>query len=146
MVFPKTMPELGHKLADDAVVCVKGRVDKREDQPKLVAMEVDRFEAGGRLAAAAHQGVAPALNDALVERTSPCSCGSPGTPRCTCTWASSGSCGSPTRWSGDRRAGRGAARAARGRPIVSVDRARRRDVDSGLADAAPELRPAGSLD
>jgi DNA polymerase-3 subunit alpha len=44
MVFPKTMQEVGHKLADDAVVIVKGRVDKREDQPKLVAMEIEVFE------------------------------------------------------------------------------------------------------
>ncbi len=27
--------EHGHKLADDAVVCVKGRLDTRDDQPKL---------------------------------------------------------------------------------------------------------------
>jgi len=44
MVFPKTMTEIGHKLGDDVVVTVKGRVDKRDDQPKLVAMEVEVFE------------------------------------------------------------------------------------------------------
>jgi DNA polymerase-3 subunit alpha len=44
MVFPRTMTEIGHKLVDDAVVCVKGRVDTRDDQPKLVALEVDLFE------------------------------------------------------------------------------------------------------
>ena len=33
MVFPKTMDEHGHKLDDDAVVCVKARVDTREDAP-----------------------------------------------------------------------------------------------------------------
>ena len=44
MVFPKTMTEHGHKLADDAVVIVQARVDKREDQPKLIAMEVEPFE------------------------------------------------------------------------------------------------------
>ena len=33
MVFPKTMTEHGHMLADDAVVCVKARVDKRDDSP-----------------------------------------------------------------------------------------------------------------
>ena len=44
MVFPKTMQEHGHKLADDVVVCVKGRVDKRDDAPKLIAMEIDVFE------------------------------------------------------------------------------------------------------
>jgi DNA polymerase-3 subunit alpha len=44
MVFPKTMTEHGHKLADDVVVFVKGRVDKREEQPKLMALEIDVFE------------------------------------------------------------------------------------------------------
>jgi DNA polymerase-3 subunit alpha len=44
MVFPKSMTEHGHKLEDDAVVIVKARVDAREDQPKLVAMEVEPFE------------------------------------------------------------------------------------------------------
>jgi DNA polymerase-3 subunit alpha len=44
MVFPKSMTEHGHKLADDAVVLVKGRVDKREDQPKLIVLEVEPFE------------------------------------------------------------------------------------------------------
>jgi DNA polymerase-3 subunit alpha len=44
MVFPKTMQEIGHKLSDDAVVIVKARVDKRDDQPKLIAMEVEVFE------------------------------------------------------------------------------------------------------
>ena len=39
-VFPRTMQEYGALLADDAVVCVKGRMDTREDQPKLVCMEV----------------------------------------------------------------------------------------------------------
>ena len=38
------MTEHGHKLADDIVVCVKARVDKREEAPKLIAMELDVFE------------------------------------------------------------------------------------------------------
>jgi DNA polymerase-3 subunit alpha len=41
-VFPKTMHEYGPVLADDAIVCVKGRLDLREDQPKLVAVEIRR--------------------------------------------------------------------------------------------------------
>jgi DNA polymerase-3 subunit alpha len=44
MVFPKAMLELGHLLADDAVLVVKGRVDKREDTAKFVAMDVEVFE------------------------------------------------------------------------------------------------------
>jgi DNA polymerase-3 subunit alpha len=44
MVFPKTMQLYGHVLEDDAVVVVKARIDGRDDQPKLMAMEVERFE------------------------------------------------------------------------------------------------------
>jgi DNA polymerase III subunit alpha len=44
MVFPKTMTEHGHKLADDAVVVVRGRVDRRDDQPKLMAQGLDVVE------------------------------------------------------------------------------------------------------
>ena len=44
MVFPKTMQNYGHLLDDDAVVIVRGRVDTRDDQPKLMAMELERFE------------------------------------------------------------------------------------------------------
>jgi DNA polymerase-3 subunit alpha len=44
MVFPRTMTEQGHKLADDAVVVVKGRVDKRDDAPKLIAQGIDVIE------------------------------------------------------------------------------------------------------
>jgi len=40
MVFPKTMAQYGELLAEDAVVCVKGRLDGRDDTPKIVAMEV----------------------------------------------------------------------------------------------------------
>jgi DNA polymerase-3 subunit alpha len=44
MVFPRTMTDFGHVLEDDAIVVVKGRVDLRDDTPKLVAMEVIRPE------------------------------------------------------------------------------------------------------
>ncbi len=44
MVFPKTMQQYGHLLNDDAIVCVKARVDGRDDQPKLMAMEIQVFE------------------------------------------------------------------------------------------------------
>ena len=42
MVFPKTMADFGHVLAEDAIVCVKGRLDLREDDPKLIAVELTR--------------------------------------------------------------------------------------------------------
>ena len=44
MVFPKTMQEYGGLLEEDAVVVVRGRIDSREEQPKLIAMEVRRPE------------------------------------------------------------------------------------------------------
>ena len=39
-VFPRVYQEYGHLLLDDAVVVVKGRLDTREEPPKLVVMEV----------------------------------------------------------------------------------------------------------
>lgn len=50
-VFPRTMQEWGSLLVNDAIVCVKGRIDDRDDQVKLVAMEISRPELvleGGR--------------------------------------------------------------------------------------------------
>ncbi len=44
MVFPKTMAEHGHKLSDDAVVCVRGRLDAREDEPKIICMDLTPIE------------------------------------------------------------------------------------------------------
>jgi DNA polymerase-3 subunit alpha len=44
MVFPKTMQEHGHKLEDDAIVIIKGRVDRKEETLRVMAMEVERFE------------------------------------------------------------------------------------------------------
>ena len=46
MVFPRTMTEQGHKLADDAVVIVKARIDKRDDAPKLIAQGIEVLEVG----------------------------------------------------------------------------------------------------
>ncbi len=45
MVFPRTMQEIGHKLEDDKVVMIRGRLDKRDDAPKLICMEVELFDA-----------------------------------------------------------------------------------------------------
>ncbi|MFZ4516762.1 MAG: DNA polymerase III subunit alpha [Microthrixaceae bacterium] len=44
MVFPKTMADIGHLLADDAVVLLTGRVDKRDDTPKFIPRELELFE------------------------------------------------------------------------------------------------------
>ncbi|MDY7104535.1 MAG: DNA polymerase III subunit alpha [Actinomycetota bacterium] len=45
MVFPKTMEAVGHKLEDDRVVILTARVDNRDDVPKLIAVEVEPFDA-----------------------------------------------------------------------------------------------------
>jgi DNA polymerase III subunit alpha len=39
-VFPKTMSQHAGVVQDDAVVTVRGRVDRRDDQPKLIALEI----------------------------------------------------------------------------------------------------------
>jgi DNA polymerase-3 subunit alpha len=41
-VFPKTMAEYGALIENDAVLVVKGRLDTREEEPKIVCMEVSR--------------------------------------------------------------------------------------------------------
>jgi DNA polymerase-3 subunit alpha len=43
-VFPKVMAQVGPLLADDAIVVLRGRVDTRDEQVKLVCMEVTRPE------------------------------------------------------------------------------------------------------
>jgi DNA polymerase-3 subunit alpha len=44
MVFPRTMLEYGPLLVDDAILCVKGRLDGREEPAKLICLEVKRPE------------------------------------------------------------------------------------------------------
>jgi DNA polymerase-3 subunit alpha len=41
-VFPRTMAEYGALIENDAIVVVKGRLDNREEEPKIVCMEVSR--------------------------------------------------------------------------------------------------------
>jgi DNA polymerase-3 subunit alpha len=41
-VFPRTMLDYGTLLSDDAVVCVKGRIDMREEPAKIICMELKR--------------------------------------------------------------------------------------------------------
>ena len=40
MVFPKAMAEYGALLTEDAVVCVRGRLDTREEPPKIICMDL----------------------------------------------------------------------------------------------------------
>lgn len=44
MVFPRTMTEHGHKLDDDVLVIVNGRVDQRDDTPKFIAFDIEVFD------------------------------------------------------------------------------------------------------
>jgi DNA polymerase-3 subunit alpha len=46
-VFPRVMAEYGAMLANDAVVVVRGRLDLRDETPKVVCMELRRPELGG---------------------------------------------------------------------------------------------------
>jgi DNA polymerase-3 subunit alpha len=41
-VFPRVMAEHGAQLENDAIVVIRGRLDLRDDQPKIVCMEVRR--------------------------------------------------------------------------------------------------------
>ena len=41
MVFPRTFADYGHLLEEDRVVIIRARVDKRDDQPKLMAQQVE---------------------------------------------------------------------------------------------------------
>ncbi len=44
-VFPRALMELGHKLVDDAIVTVKGRIDKRDDvRVGFMALDVNIIE------------------------------------------------------------------------------------------------------
>ena len=40
IVFPQTAEKAGDLVSPDKVLCIKGRVDHKEDVPKLVAMEL----------------------------------------------------------------------------------------------------------
>ncbi len=45
MIFPRTFADYGHLLEDDRIVIIRGRLDNREDAPKLMAQSVEVFEA-----------------------------------------------------------------------------------------------------
>ena len=68
MVFPKSMTDHGHKLADDGIVIVRARVDAREDQPKLIAMDIEPFEPmSGEAFPLRVKVAAAALSEVLIE-------------------------------------------------------------------------------
>jgi DNA polymerase-3 subunit alpha len=62
-VFPRTLVEIGHKLEDDAIVSVKGRLDKRDESRfGLIAQFVEVLTGLG-------DGPAPPLRLALPSHT-----------------------------------------------------------------------------
>jgi DNA polymerase-3 subunit alpha len=40
LFFPNTYETIGQYIAEDAIVAVKGRIDRRDDQPRLMAMDL----------------------------------------------------------------------------------------------------------
>ncbi len=69
MVFPRTMTEIGHLLAEDAVVLIGGRVDKRDDTPKLIATDIEIFDAMPDTDPPLRLHLSPTrLNDTTVKR------------------------------------------------------------------------------
>ncbi len=44
LFFPNTYELVGQYIAEDAIVVVKGRVDRRDDQPRLMAMDLSMPE------------------------------------------------------------------------------------------------------
>ncbi|NNC80892.1 MAG: DNA polymerase III subunit alpha [Acidimicrobiales bacterium] len=51
MVFPRTMTEHGHKLIDDSIVVVRGRLDASDDIPKFIAQDLEVFDSSKMQAA-----------------------------------------------------------------------------------------------
>ncbi|HWG73621.1 MAG TPA: DNA polymerase III subunit alpha [Acidimicrobiales bacterium] len=79
-IFPRTMGDVSHLLADDAVVCIKGRLDLRDDTPKLVCLELTRPELSVDGAAPLHLEVAThVLSNERVERLKTLLADHPGT-------------------------------------------------------------------
>ena len=86
MVFPKTMLEYGGLLAEDAIVAVRGRLDLREDQPKLICRDVRRLELEPSGTDRPVEVVLPLhrLTDSLVRQVRDLVSEHPGSCRSTC--------------------------------------------------------------
>jgi DNA polymerase-3 subunit alpha len=68
-VFPSAMRQFGVLLEDDVAVCVRGRIDTRDDQPKLVCMGLTRPQLVADDAAPLRISLPlPSLTDALLQR------------------------------------------------------------------------------
>jgi hypothetical protein len=85
------MTGMGYLLADDAVVCVKGRLDLRDDVPKLICSELKRPQLVLDGAEPLHVVLAPgALDDGRVARLRELLTEHPGPSPVylhVCTWA-----------------------------------------------------------
>ena len=69
MVFPRVMMDQGHKLIDDAIVTIRGRVDNREDTAKFMASDISVVEGLDENAAPLRLKLSPnALNEAHIKR------------------------------------------------------------------------------
>ena len=70
MVFPRTFADYGHLLEDDRIVIIRGRVDNRDDQPKLMAQTIEVLDADLLgTAPPLRLGIKPnQLSDALIDR------------------------------------------------------------------------------
>ena len=79
MVFPKTMLAVGPKLADDTIVVIKARLDRRDDAPKLIVMDVTVPEIFGDTGPPVRLMVrAGAFDEAKVNRLKELLCAHPG--------------------------------------------------------------------
>ncbi|MCA1656260.1 MAG: hypothetical protein LC713_00825, partial [Actinobacteria bacterium] len=79
MVFPRTMLEFGPLLADDAVVCVKGRLDLREEPAKIVCLELKRPDLSPENSRPVQ--IKPRHRLAVAQRPGPAQGGAPRPPR-----------------------------------------------------------------
>jgi DNA polymerase-3 subunit alpha len=78
--FPKTMAEYSMRLESDAIVCVRGRLDVRDDEAKVIAAEITRPELGAADANLPIEVALPAalLSESLVSRLRELVCEHPG--------------------------------------------------------------------
>ena len=70
MIFPRTFADYGHLLEDDRIVVIRGRVDSRDDQPKLMAQSIEVLDTDSLgTAAPLRLAIRPnQLSDALIDR------------------------------------------------------------------------------
>ena len=68
-LFPRVMQEQGYKLADDAIVLVKARIDRRDETVKLIGMDITVFEGSAEAAPALRLNLpATALSEERIVR------------------------------------------------------------------------------